>query len=160
MLYKGLEERQNIAALILIDLKKAFDYVDHHVAVVELLSMGYRASIMPFVINFLTGRQHRARYQDTIKEYDDITCGLPQGTKAGGVIFLALVNSLCKEIEHRAKYVDDLTLAHIISILIDINFTPMQQNLDHLIKQCRQKNMIANPIKCPLTLPDLQIDGK
>ena len=131
--------------------------------------MGCRASIMPFVISFLTGRQHRVRYQDAITEYDDITCGVPQGTKAGGVVFLALVNSLCKEIERRAKYVDDLSLAQIISILHEIDFAPLQQNLDHLKFQCRDKNIEPNPIKCqamytitvkrPLTLPDLQIDG-
>ena len=168
-MYRGLEERQNIAALILIDFKKAFDYVDHHVAVADLISMGCRASIMPFVISFLTGRQHRVRYLDALSDYADITCGVPQGTKAGGVVFLALVNSLCMELEHRAKYVDDLSLAHIISILNDINFAPLQDNLNNLEDQCQKKNMEPNPVKSaamysmppkrPITLPDLHLNG-
>ena len=131
--------------------------------------MGCRASVVPFIASFLSGRRHRVRYIDAVSDYTDITCGVPQGTKAGGVIFLALVNSLCMEIERRAKYVDDLSLARIISILREINFAPLQNNLNLLSKQCKDKNMEPNPIKCealysnptkrPLVLPDLHLDG-
>ena len=139
-------------------LKKAFDYVDHHVAVADLLSMGCRASIMPFVISFLTGRQHRVRYLDALSDYAEITCGVPQGTKAGGVVFLALVNSLCMEIDRRAKYVDDLSLAHIISILKEINFSPMQNDLDSLGDRCHEKNMEPSPFKVPTCTACLRSD--
>ena len=121
-MYKGLDGRHNIAALILVDFKKAFDYVDHNIAITELLSMGCRASIIPFLSSFLSGRQHRVRYMDAVSDFADITCGVPQGTRAGGVIFLALVNSLCAHIEERAKFVDDLVLGHIISVLNQVNF--------------------------------------
>ena len=116
-LHKGLDKPQNIAALILVDFKKAFDHVDHNIAINELLSMGCRASLIPFVSSFLTGRRHRVRYDDAISDFAEITCGVPQGTVAGPIIFLALINSLCKEIERRAKFVDDLSLGYVISIL-------------------------------------------
>ena len=164
-----MEARHNIAALILVDFKKAFDYVDHNVVIPELLSMGCRASILPFIADFLTGRQHRVGYIDAITDYADVTCGVPQGTKAGSVIFLALVNSLCLEIERRAKFVDDLSLAHLISILRDVNYAPMQENMENLSIQCNEKHMETNPIKTevmysmppkrPVTLPDLKLNG-
>ena len=169
-LYKGLDNPNTIVALILIDFKKAFDYVDHSIAINELLAMGCRASIMPFIGDFLTGRSHRGKYMDALSDFSPITCGVPQGTRAGPIIFLALVNSLCQEIEKRAKFVDDLSLAHIISILKEINYAPLQENLDIISTECTDKHMDPNPIKCgvmysipvkrPLTLPDLQLNGQ
>ena len=46
----------------------------------------------------------------------DITCGVPQGTKLGPILFTALVNRLCTDTELRAKFVDDLILLHLFRI--------------------------------------------
>ena len=143
--------------------------MNHTIAVTELLAMGCRASILPFVTSFLSGRQHRVRYADAISEYADISCGVPQGTKVGSIIFLCLVNSICLHIEERAKFVDDLSLARIISIINEMRFEPLQENLNLLSTECRDKDMEPNPIKCealysippkrPLVLPDLHLNG-
>ena len=170
-IHRGLEGKNTIANLVLIDFRKAFDYVDHNVAIADLIELGCRPSIIPFVSSFLTDRQHRVRYEDAVSPYAPITCGVPQGIRAGGIIFLALINSVCKLVERRAKFVDDLTLAHIINIFNTIDFTEIQQNLDTLNEEVSNKNMETNPIKCeslyaipskrkrPITLPDLKING-
>ena len=51
---KGLETPQTMGALIMIDFKKAFDLIDHSVAINELHTMGCRPSILAFVADFLT----------------------------------------------------------------------------------------------------------
>ena len=106
------------------------------------------------------------RYQEATSEYAPITCGVPQGTRAGGVIFLALVDSLCRTVTKRGKFVDDLSLAHITNILMEIRFA-IQPDLDVLATQCRDKHMQANPLKCevmhyltskrPIVFPDLHL---
>ena len=62
-IYKALDKPHTIATLTLIDFKKAFDFVDHTIAVTELIKMGCRSSIIPFIISFLTRRRHRVRYK-------------------------------------------------------------------------------------------------
>ena len=124
-IHKGLEQPNTIANLILVDFKKVFDYVNHSVAITDLIQLGCRASIIPFVSSFLTGRRHRVKYEGTVSPPAPITCGVPQGTRAGPIIFLALINSVCREIEQRAKFVDDVSLAHIINILNEINYREM-----------------------------------
>ena len=131
-----------------MDFKKAFDYVDHNIAIAELMSMGCRASLVPFTTSFLTARRHRVRYEDALSDFAYVTCGVPQGTCAGPIIFLALVNSMCEEIERRAKFVDDLSLGYVISIRDVINFGAMQEDLHLLCVQCGAKHMEANPLKC------------
>ena len=167
-IYRGLDQLHNIASLILIDFKKAFDYVNHNVAIADLLKCGCRPSIIPFVINFLSDRRHRVLYQGETTAFASITCGVPQGTVCGPVVFLALVNSLWQEIERRAKFVDDLSAANIISTKNEIVF-PMQRQINTLTAECKDKDMETNPIKSeglymcpvlrPLVLPDLHIDG-
>ena len=172
---KGLEEKDTMASLILVDFKKAFDYVDHTTAVGDLISMGCRSSIVPFIIDFLSGREHRVRYGDATSTFVPITCGVPQGTVIGPVV-LCLVNSVCQAIARRAKFVDDLTLAHIIKLLHQALHFPQQQDLDALARECIKKLMETNPVKCevmhahfaqpikrqpwPLVLPDLTLNGE
>ena len=119
--------------------------------------------------DFLTGRRHRVRYGSTLSDYDAITCGVPQGTRLGVLAFLCVVDSLCRNVEHRAKFVDDLTMAELIKIR-DAFVSLAQQRLDELSTQCRDKHMVTNPIKCealyacpmkrPWVFPDLQLNGE
>ena len=170
VILKGLDTPNTMGALLLIDFKKAFDLIDHNVAINELHKMGCRPSILAFVADFLSGRRHRVRYDDTLSEYDGITCGVPQGTRLGVLVFLAVVDSLCRDVEHRAKFVDDLTMAELIKIR-DAIVSQAQDRLNSLSTQCREKEIIANPIKCeaiymnpspakrPWVYPDLHLNG-
>ena len=131
---------------------------------------GSRSSLIPIVISFLSKREHRVLYQGALSEYANTTCGVPQGTKLGPVIFLALVNPLCREMALRGKFVDDLTLAFLLRIR-QLLANPMQHNLDTLDNEAEDINMDTNPTKCnalylfpaqrkvPLVYPDLHLKG-
>ena len=130
------------------------------------INMGCRSSIIPFVCSFLTERRHRVRYKGATSDYAPITCGVPQGTRAGCVVFLALVNSFCRAVAKRGKFVDDLAMAHITNILNEIRYK-IQPDLNVLNTQCTDKNMRNNPLKSevmhycppkrPIVLPDLHL---
>ena len=47
---------------------------------------------------------------------DTITCGLPLGIKLGPIVFLAVINSLCRNATLHVKYVDDLTVAEFVDV--------------------------------------------
>ena len=107
------------------------------------------------------------RYQGTLSEYAAITCGVPQGTKLGPVVFMAMANDLVKLVMERAKYVDDLSLARITNILHEIIYN-MQPMLDTLSTDCADSLMIIHAFKCaamhiipskrPIVLPDLHLN--
>ena len=67
---------------------------------------------------------------------------MPQGTRLGVLVFLAVVDMLCRDDESRVKYVDDLAMAEIINIRNQIIFA-MQDKLDSLSHECKLLNMMT-----------------
>ena len=165
--YKGIDTPNNLAVITLVDFRKAFDLVDHSVAIRELFALGCRYSILPVVIDFLTGRKHQVLYGESVSDYQEITCGVPQGTKLGPIIFLCLVNSIAQNLPTHVKFVDDLALAEIVKTSNCITFT-MQRSLNTVSAECAEVLVIINPIKCeiliacpskrPIVYPDFSIN--
>ncbi|XP_042875153.1 uncharacterized protein LOC122255263 [Penaeus japonicus] len=165
---KALDKPKKIAQIVLIDFKKAFDFVDHTVAIRELYLLGCRPHLLAFVTSFLSDRRHRVRYQDALSDWDSISCGVPQGTRLGPVVFLAIINRLCSNVDIRAKYVDDLTLAEIVDVKETLHFT-MPNLLNELSEGCAYAKMTPNPMKCevlhvcpskrPIMFPELILDN-
>ena len=117
--------------------------------------------------DFLTGRKHSVIYGECVSEYQEITCGVPQGTKLGPIIFLCLVNSIALDIPTHVKFVDDLALAEIVQTTNCITFT-MQRSLNTISSECTHVLVIINPLKCeiliacpskrPIVYPDLSLN--
>ena len=106
-------------------------------------------------------------YGDSVSEWQEITCGVPQGTKLGPILFLCLVNSIAAQHPIHVKFVD-LAFAEIVNTSNVIAFTT-QQSLNSLSTECTHVLVTANPIKCeilivcptkrPIVLPDLSLNN-
>ena len=83
---------------------KAFDRVDITVAIHKLLQMGVRRELLLLVGDFLSGRRQRTRVNGITSNWFEVTLGVPQGTKLGPVIFLAMVNSVAEHHGDRCKW--------------------------------------------------------
>jgi hypothetical protein len=55
----GVEKAGNISTLVLTDFTKAFDMIDHKIAIMNLLSMGVSPALVQWVVDFLTRRKQR-----------------------------------------------------------------------------------------------------
>jgi len=94
--HQAVEDGYN-ADLLAIDYSKAFDRVDITVAMQKLLKMGVRRELLPWIGSFLSNRQQCVRANGAMSDWMTITCGVPQGTKVGPVVFLAMVNDVADE---------------------------------------------------------------
>ena len=99
----------------LLDFRKAFDLVDHHILVAKLLSLGVKPSVVNWIIDFLRGRQQRVKVNGVFSDWLDVPAGVPQGTRLGPWLFLAIINDLrLPEGFHMWKFAHDTTVSEVV----------------------------------------------
>ena len=77
-----------------IDLKKAFDTVNHNILLEKLYYMGIRGPILIWIKSYLANRMQRTICNGKLSGLNDIKCGVPQGSIIGPLFFLVYVNDL------------------------------------------------------------------
>ncbi len=82
-----------------------------------------------------------------MSDWFEVTCGVPQGTKVGPVVFLAMVNGVASVHPDRWKCVDDITVAARSKPTSTSN--PALQNvMDMIVDTADQDHMVINGSKC------------
>ena len=133
--------------LLMIDYSKAFDKVDITVALEKLLSMNLRPALLNWVGNFLSERQQCVKVGATFSAWTPTSCGVPQGTKVGPVVFLEMVNQVASSAPKRWKYVDDITAGESCSVSSTRPST-LQDIMDNICADAARDNMSLNVDKC------------
>ena len=75
----------------LLDFRKAFDLVDHHILVAKLLNLGVKPTVVNWVSYFLRSRQRRVKLNEVVSDWVDVPAGVPQGTRLDPWLFLAMI---------------------------------------------------------------------
>ncbi|XP_033634192.1 uncharacterized protein LOC117295604 [Asterias rubens] len=133
-LHANAELPKSISSILLTDFSKAFDHIDHTIAVSKLLKLGVPPHLAAWIGDFISNREQSVRYLDCFSEWTHTNAGVPQGTKLGAIIFLAIINDAgFKEnntsIKH-FKYVDDMTVIETRDASVGSNLPSAITDLD------------------------------
>ena len=100
---------------VFVDFSRAFDSVDHGLLLHRLQELQVDPYLVRWTLAFLTGRKVRVRIG--IRHYsrpETFTCGVPQGTVLGPLLFNIMMESLSAELNRSGAqhyfYADDLTI--------------------------------------------------
>ena len=74
--------------MILIDLKKAFDMINHKIVLDKLLSLGFSNNTVSWHESYLAERRFTVEVANWVSEFANIPCGVPQGSILGPLLFL------------------------------------------------------------------------
>merc|ERR1711911_358890 len=95
--------------MVLIDLQKAFDTVDHDILINKLRAIG--VSSVFWFRSYLSDRKQCVEVNGTRSEFLPINCGVPQGSILGPQLFLIYVNDMVTSVDCRLSlYADDSAL--------------------------------------------------
>ena len=77
-----------------LDLKKAFDNVDHKILLDKMHAYGIRGNILRWFRSYLTNRSQFVSYDGRQSAIQSITCGVPQGSILGPLLFIIYMNDI------------------------------------------------------------------
>ena len=104
-------EKGNYTGMVLLDLQKAFDTVDHSILISKLQCMGFGKASLKWFKSYLSERNQICDFDGVLSEPMNITCGVPQGSILGPLLFLIYVNDIPAAVKCQLLlYADDSSL--------------------------------------------------
>ena len=148
-------DRGLLSGVVLIDLKKAFDTIDHEVLFSKLRACGVDDLTLPWFRSYLTDRRQRCFVNGQFSNSSFITKGVPQGSIIGPLLFLVYINDLpnCLNEGIPRMFADDTNISFSSNSLSD---------LEHLINfelQSLNRWLIANKLSLNIAKTEFMVIG-
>ncbi len=81
--------KQNVAILVLLDLSAAFDTVNHSLLLDRLYNRcGIKVEALKWSVSYLENRFQMVKVKDEKSKQVPLSCGVPQGSMLGPLLFL------------------------------------------------------------------------
>ena len=129
---KNLDEKK-YGCGVFIDLKKAFDTVNHEILLYKLEHYGIRDTSLEWFRSYLTDRKQYVYLNGVDSDVNNVTCGVPQGSVLGPLLFLLYINDLPNISNHLKFYLfaDDTNIYYESKDLKTLQYT-MNKELEKL----------------------------
>ena len=154
--YNAIEQK-SFTALLLMDLRKAFNTVSHRILLQKLLHYGIRGPAYTLTESYLSNRQQFVSINNVTSCSKPISIGVPQGSILGPLLFLIYVNDLPNATSCQPRlFADDTYLVLKNSTLNELE-TNCNLELQNLHRWCNANELQINPekFKAVILLPKL-----
>ncbi len=145
--YVNMDNGKYIAN-VFIDLKKAFDTVDHDILLAKLSEYGVTGLEHSWFASYLNNRRQFSRVNSACSHINEVTCGVPQGSCLGPLLFLIYINDLPLALQkcNVTMYADDTSLSYASKNICELNQV-MNEDLNCLRVWLQGNKLSLNVIK-------------
>ena len=107
----ALDHRRIVCAAFL-DLRKAFDSLEHVMLLERLSTMGVHGVELSWFTDYLSQHVQCVKTRDGVSSWSPVKGGVPQGSALGPLLFLVYVNAMPSLVQYGRllQFADDTTL--------------------------------------------------
>ena len=137
-----------LTGMIFINLKKAFDTVDHEILCKKLAHYGVLGRELSWFKSYLANRRQYCRVNGVDSNMENIEVGVPQGSCLGPLLFLVYINDLPCIIKNSkvSMYADDISLYHFSKNISQLNWA-INEDLGKLDRWLKGNKLSLNVTK-------------
>ena len=115
-----------MTGMVLVDLQKAFDTIDHDILLKKLSAICFSNHIIGWFKSQLSNQLFKVNLENYYSDPSNITCGRPDGSILGPLLFLIYVNDMSQTVKSNLfLHAADSCLAfqgkHVIEIEEQLN---------------------------------------
>ena len=97
-------KKKSFSCGVFVDLEKAFDTVNHSILISKLKHYGLKDPALSWFNSYLSNRSQKVTLNGHTSDSRSISCGVPQGSILGPLLFLIYINDMNKAINNSTVY--------------------------------------------------------
>ena len=142
-----------LTGVAFIDLRKAFDTVNHDILINKLCDIGASSNTLKWFRSYLTGRLQRVLFNGVVSDALPVKTGVPQGSILGPLLFLIFINDMPMVIKHGkiSMYADDTTL-YVSGSNVNVISKKLTDDMEGITKWLHNNMLFLNTDKTNVML--------
>ena len=134
-----------VTAAAFVDLRKAFDTVDHSILIRKIENLGIREGTLGWLRNYLSNRSQTTYVNGNTSDAMGVNYSVPQGSILGPLLFLAYIN----DVQYNAENVEILLYADDTVLYAqdenpDFALAKLQEGVGDFVDWCNKNKLSLN----------------